>query len=333
MIGVLIISSEYATGSIRATLAATPSRVSVLAAKAIVLFVATLAVGEACSFVSFFVGQAILRRQNAASGQPRRRPARCAGWCSPGSRSRLLAAVRDRHRHDASAHRGLDHRLRRRSCWCSFLILAALPADLAAPPLQVPARGPHRVDARRVDDGRRLHLVLRAHLDAGARRPTPSRRCSAARSSWCAATPERASPHADAARRLVTLWPVDRERVDQVPHAALDAARAARRPSCSPSASARCSASRSASSGRCRTRRRTSRFDPTATSLSRLLPRRDRDRRDRRAHHLLGVLLGLDPLDAGSDARRAVVVLCAKTIVLFAAIARRRRRSARSPPS
>jgi ABC-2 type transport system permease protein len=67
VIGVLIISSEYATGSIRATLAATPNRLRVLTAKSIVLFAATLVVGEVCAFVSFLVGQAILNGQGATS--------------------------------------------------------------------------------------------------------------------------------------------------------------------------------------------------------------------------------------------------------------------------
>jgi ABC-2 type transport system permease protein len=61
VIGVLIISSEYSSGSIRSTLAATPVRPVVLCAKAIVLFCSTLLVAEICSFGSFFVGQAILR--------------------------------------------------------------------------------------------------------------------------------------------------------------------------------------------------------------------------------------------------------------------------------
>jgi hypothetical protein len=60
VIGVLIMSSEYSSGSIRMTLAATPRRLSVLISKACVLFVATLGVGEACAFISFFIGQAIL---------------------------------------------------------------------------------------------------------------------------------------------------------------------------------------------------------------------------------------------------------------------------------
>jgi hypothetical protein len=60
VIGVLIMSSEYSSGSIRTTLAATPRRLSVLISKALVLFASTIVVGEACSFVSFFIGQAVL---------------------------------------------------------------------------------------------------------------------------------------------------------------------------------------------------------------------------------------------------------------------------------
>ena len=61
VIGVLIMSSEYSSGSIRTTLAATPRRLSVLASKACVLFAATIVVGEGCAFISFFIGQTVLR--------------------------------------------------------------------------------------------------------------------------------------------------------------------------------------------------------------------------------------------------------------------------------
>jgi ABC-type transport system involved in multi-copper enzyme maturation permease subunit len=60
VIGVLIVSSEYSSGSIRTTLAATPRRINVALAKAIVLFVTTIVVAELCSVISFLVGQAIL---------------------------------------------------------------------------------------------------------------------------------------------------------------------------------------------------------------------------------------------------------------------------------
>lgn len=61
VIGVLIVSSEYSSGLIRATLSATPRRLWVLVAKAVVLFAVSIVVGELCSFVSFFVGQSIMR--------------------------------------------------------------------------------------------------------------------------------------------------------------------------------------------------------------------------------------------------------------------------------
>ena len=60
VLGVLAVTSEYATGSIRATLAATPQRRAVLGAKAVVVGTSTLLVGVASSFAAFLVGQAIL---------------------------------------------------------------------------------------------------------------------------------------------------------------------------------------------------------------------------------------------------------------------------------
>src|SRR5579875_3111794 len=59
-LGVLVISSEYATGMIRATLTAVPQRRAVLLAKAIVFAGATFVAGEIMSFTAFGVGQAIL---------------------------------------------------------------------------------------------------------------------------------------------------------------------------------------------------------------------------------------------------------------------------------
>jgi len=60
VLGVLAITGEYATGSIRTTLAATPQRLSGLAAKAVVLAAVTALVGIASSLAAFLVGQAIL---------------------------------------------------------------------------------------------------------------------------------------------------------------------------------------------------------------------------------------------------------------------------------
>lgn len=59
VLGVLAISSEYATGQIRATLGATPQRTTVLAAKAISFTGVILTTGVVASVVAFFTGQAI----------------------------------------------------------------------------------------------------------------------------------------------------------------------------------------------------------------------------------------------------------------------------------
>ena len=60
VIGALVITSEYSTGMIRASLTALPRRSAVYAAKAIVLTSVTLAVSLVTSFIAFFLGQAIL---------------------------------------------------------------------------------------------------------------------------------------------------------------------------------------------------------------------------------------------------------------------------------
>jgi hypothetical protein len=71
-LGVLVISSEYGTGMIRATLGAVPQRRAVLAAKAIVFAVVTLIVGEILSFIAFGIGQSILHTAHSgvSLGQP-----------------------------------------------------------------------------------------------------------------------------------------------------------------------------------------------------------------------------------------------------------------------
>lgn len=63
VLGVLVISSEYGTGMIRATLTAVPQRGAVLAAKTAVFTAVSLVVGLVSSFIAFFVGQAILAGQ------------------------------------------------------------------------------------------------------------------------------------------------------------------------------------------------------------------------------------------------------------------------------
>ncbi len=67
VLGVLVISSEYATGQIRATLSATPQRLTVLAAKATTFTVVVLATGLVASFAAFFTGQAIFASKGLAT--------------------------------------------------------------------------------------------------------------------------------------------------------------------------------------------------------------------------------------------------------------------------
>ncbi len=60
-IGALMMTSEYATASIRTTLSAVPKRVRVIVAKCVVLFASFLVVGEATVLVAFTIGQAIFK--------------------------------------------------------------------------------------------------------------------------------------------------------------------------------------------------------------------------------------------------------------------------------
>ena len=71
-LGVLTMTSEYTSGTIRATLAAIPRRPLVLASKAAVFGAVTLVVGEAASFIAFFAEALTLRHGIAAPtlGQP-----------------------------------------------------------------------------------------------------------------------------------------------------------------------------------------------------------------------------------------------------------------------
>lgn len=72
ILGTLMVSSEYSSGMIRATLAAIPRRPLVLAAKTAVFGAAALAVGEAVSFITFVSSQAVVHAPapHATLGQP-----------------------------------------------------------------------------------------------------------------------------------------------------------------------------------------------------------------------------------------------------------------------
>jgi ABC-2 type transport system permease protein len=60
VLGVIVMSSEYGTGTIRATLSAVPKRPMILAAKAAVFTALALVIGEIISFLSFYIGQGFL---------------------------------------------------------------------------------------------------------------------------------------------------------------------------------------------------------------------------------------------------------------------------------
>jgi ABC-2 type transport system permease protein len=71
--GLLAMTDEYASGTIRTSLAAVPSRPRLLAAKAAVLALVALIAGEAVTFATFLAGQAVLRSgkaPHASLGEP-----------------------------------------------------------------------------------------------------------------------------------------------------------------------------------------------------------------------------------------------------------------------
>ena len=63
--GALLITGEYSSGTVRATLSATPRRPMVLAAKVVVTAVIMVGFCEVLSFASFFLGEAVLSGRGA----------------------------------------------------------------------------------------------------------------------------------------------------------------------------------------------------------------------------------------------------------------------------
>jgi hypothetical protein len=73
VLGVLAISGEYGSGTIRSSLSATPRRMSFAVSKVAVVGLLSLLVGEALTFACFFMGQEILTGSGAPTaslGQP-----------------------------------------------------------------------------------------------------------------------------------------------------------------------------------------------------------------------------------------------------------------------
>jgi len=60
VLGVLVITSEYSSGTIRASILAVPHRIPVLVAKGVVFSVLVFVVGEVVVFGSYFIGAAIV---------------------------------------------------------------------------------------------------------------------------------------------------------------------------------------------------------------------------------------------------------------------------------
>jgi len=68
VLGVLVMSAEYGTGTIRATLSAIPRRPVVLGAKVVVFGTVAVVVSEIFAFTAFAVGQAILSAKHVVAG-------------------------------------------------------------------------------------------------------------------------------------------------------------------------------------------------------------------------------------------------------------------------
>ncbi|SHN32883.1 ABC transporter permease subunit [Actinacidiphila paucisporea] len=68
VLGVLAVSSEYRTGSIRTTFTAVPRRGTVFAAKALVIGAVALVLGECMAFTAFFLGQRNLAHAHLSVG-------------------------------------------------------------------------------------------------------------------------------------------------------------------------------------------------------------------------------------------------------------------------
>jgi ABC-2 type transport system permease protein len=67
VLGVLVITGEYSTGMIRSTLAAVPTRLPALAAKAVVLFAVTFAMATISAVGAFFVASSVFAGSDIAA--------------------------------------------------------------------------------------------------------------------------------------------------------------------------------------------------------------------------------------------------------------------------
>ena len=70
VLGVLVITSEYSSGAIRASLLAVPRRYPMMLAKGLVFSVLVIIVGEIVAFCSFFIGAALVNGETAVATAP-----------------------------------------------------------------------------------------------------------------------------------------------------------------------------------------------------------------------------------------------------------------------
>ncbi len=113
--GALIITGEYSSGTIRASLAATPRRPILLAAKIGVTAAAVIVFCEILSFASFFLGQAILSGQQTPSASDLQQSGQ--GPIGPGGKALLT---------HLSTHASLASPGAFRAVWMTGLFIALL---------------------------------------------------------------------------------------------------------------------------------------------------------------------------------------------------------------
>ena len=115
--GAIIITGEYSSGTIRASLAATPRRPTLLTAKIGVTAAAVIVFCEILSFVSFFLGQAILSGQQTPSASDLQHNGQGAIPVGPGGTAALA---------HLSTHASLASPGAFRAVWMTGLFIALL---------------------------------------------------------------------------------------------------------------------------------------------------------------------------------------------------------------
>ena len=140
VLGVLTMTSEYSSGTVRVTLAAIPRRPLVLAAKAVVFGAVTLVVGEAASFTAFL----------AAAGRPAGSTRRCSttGWRTPSPRWPPIAPSRSSWRSASGSGPPPRSRPSRTSappsCWLTRPSTASRTGSPSGPPARERAAAQRR---------------------------------------------------------------------------------------------------------------------------------------------------------------------------------------------